>query len=240
MTTDRANEDERAATKPFQSWVETYRRDACQGTELMWPSETLVRLFKGNYVPGLDKDYAGKRVIDIGFGDGNNLMFLGSLGMSLHGTEVHREICQSAQKRLAVSGYNAELQVGTNRQVPFPDGQFDFLVSWNVLHYEENENGIREAITEYHRVLRAGGRLFLSTTGPEHQILRGSETLGSHRYRIGRDDDFRKGRVFFYFDAPNYLDHYLSERFSDVLVGRTHDFLFTETLDLFIATGIKG
>jgi ubiquinone/menaquinone biosynthesis C-methylase UbiE len=205
----------------------------------MWPSETLVRLFKGNYVLGLEKDYTGKKIIDIGFGGGNNLIFLASLGLSLYGTEVREEICETVRKKLARLDYEADLRVGTNRQLPFQDNEFDFLVSWNVLHYEDNEQAIREAIAQYCRVLKPGGRIFISTTGPEHLILRDSKTLGGHRYHIGRGDDFRKGEVFFYFDAPNYIRHYFSEYFSDILVGRTQDFLFSETLDWFIITGVK-
>ena len=98
---------------------------------------------------------------------------------------------------------------------------------------------MKNAIEEYRRVLKPGGRFFISTTGPEHLILKDSRTLGAHRYQIGRADDFRKGQVFFYFDAPNYIQHYFAEHFKDVLVGRTHDLLFTATLDWFIITGVK-
>ena len=44
-----------------------------------WPSETLVRSLKGSYIDGIDKKYKGKRVLDIGFGDGGNLFFLDTL-----------------------------------------------------------------------------------------------------------------------------------------------------------------
>jgi ubiquinone/menaquinone biosynthesis C-methylase UbiE len=206
---------------------------------LLWPSETLVRLFKGNYVPGLDKQYAGKKVLDVGFGNGNNLIFLASLGLSLAGTEVAPEICEMISARFRQVGVDADLRVGTNRQLPFLDNTFDFLVSWNVIHYENTEPDMRAAIAEYQRVLKPGGRFFVSTTGPEHKILQDGKTLGGHRYEIGRADDFRKGQVYFYFDAPNYIQMYFGEQFRDVLVGRTHDMLLTETLDWFIVTGVK-
>jgi len=88
-------------------------------------------------------------------------------------------------------------------------------------------------------VLKPGGRLLLSTTGPEHKILDGGETLGGHRYRIGRRDDFRTGEIHFFFDAPDYIHHYFGDAFRDVLVGRTHDRLFTATLDWWIVTAVK-
>ncbi len=144
------------------------------------------------------------------------------------------------EKRLASQGHKVSMSVGFNCELPFSDNTFDFLVSWNVIHYENTETNIRRAIKEYRRVIKPGGRFFISTTGPEHMILKDSISLGGHLYEIGRDDDFRKGEVFFYFDSPEYIKHYFSEEFIDVLVGRTHDFLLTDTLDWFIVTGVKA
>jgi ubiquinone/menaquinone biosynthesis C-methylase UbiE len=223
----------------FNKWSDFHTKLAANTSELLWPSETLVRLFKGNYVPGLDKQYKGRTLLDVGFGNGNNLIFLASLGLTLAGTEVTPEICDMVRGRLQRIGHHADLRVGTNRQLPFPDHSFDFLTSWNVIHYEDTENKVRAAIAEYQRVLKPGGRFFLSTTGPEHKILQNGKTLGGHRYQIGRADDFRKGQVYFYFDAPNDVRMYFGEKFRDVLVGRTHDMLLTETLDWFIVTGVK-
>jgi ubiquinone/menaquinone biosynthesis C-methylase UbiE len=226
-------------TDAFEQWAATYQRQIGSGTELLWPSETLVRLFKGAYVPGLGGDYAGRKVLDVGFGVGNNLIFLGQLGLALHGTEVGEEICEIARRKLARLGHSADLRVGTNRALPFPDDQFDFLVSWNVIHYENTAEAIREALAEYRRVLKPGGRFFISTTGPEHKILEGSTPLGGHRHLIGREDDHRKGQVFYYFDTAEHARDCFSEYFADVLVGRTHDRLFTATLDWFIVSGVR-
>ena len=80
----------------------------------------------------------------------------------------------------------------------------------------------------------------MSTTGPEHAILKDSRPLEAHRYQIGRADDFRKGQVFFYFDSPADIHFYFRPHFNDVRVGRTHDQLMTETLDWWIVTGVKA
>lgn len=223
----------------FDAWLSAYQKYIREGTELLWPTETLVRLFKGSYVPGLDKNYQGKKVLDISSGSGNNLMLLGSLGLKLYATEVKQELCDILKERMGRSGLDLEARRGTNRNLPFGDAEFDFLVSWNVLHYENSEETILQGLKEYARVLKPGGRLFLSTTGPEHKILTGATTLGPHRYQIGRSDDFRKGEVFFYFDTPEAIKDYFSRYFRDVMIGRIHDFLLTETLDYFIVTGIK-
>ena len=223
----------------FGKWTEEYQKEAKINSELGWPSETLIRLFKGSYIPGLDKNYQGKKLLEVGFGNANNMQFLATLGFKLAGTEVSETICQIATKKLSAKGYSVDLKVGTNRSLPFPDHYFDFLVSWNVIHYESNEKHMREAIAEHARVMKPGARFFLSTTGPKHKILEGSQKIGDHLYQIGRSDDFRQGEVFFYFDAPDYIRSYFGEYFKDILVGRTHDFMMTETLDWWIATGVK-
>lgn len=225
--------------KAFQDWTDAYKGYKESGKILLWPATTLIRMFKGNYIPGLDKNYAGKSVIDVGCGSGNNLVFLNTLDLKLYGTEVSDEICSMTMRHLSEFNINAELKAGFNTKLPFDDNLFDYLVSWNVIHYENNEDDMKRAIGEYARVLKPGGRIFISSTGPRHLILQNSKALGHHRYQIGRDDDFRKGEVFFYFDSPEYVKFYFSPHFNDVLVGTDTDYMFTEYQDYFLITGVK-
>jgi SAM-dependent methyltransferase len=223
-------------TDKFAQWNTFY---SSPDSKLQYPSETLIRIMKGGYIKEFDKNYSGKKVIDIGFGHGNNLLLLSQLGLELYGVEVHEEICTLTTNVLAGLEIKADLRQGTNRNISFPDDYFDFLVSWDVIHYEGDDDGIREAIKEYHRVLKPGGRFFLSTVGPENGILAGASPIGAHRYKIAREDDFRKGEVFFCFDTTQYVEYYFSSYFKDVVTGRTTSMLFSRTVDCFLATGVK-
>lgn len=223
----------------FQKWKDFYLKAEKTSTEQVWPSENLVRMFKGKYISNLDNKYSGKKVIDIGFGSGNNLVFLNNLGLQLYGTEVTQEICDLYSARLNQLNVSALLKQGTNSNIPFEDNTFDYLVSWNVIHYESSEENMIKAIKEYSRVLKPGGRIFISTTGPENSILRNCNTLGNHLYKINRNDTFRKEEVFFYFDNENYIKYYFSKFFNTLKVGRTKTDLFSECLDWFLITGIK-
>ena len=219
----------------FKRW-ESYYRSGSRS----WPSETLVRLLRGSYIPGLDRNHAGKSVLDVGFGDGGNLVFLGSLGLALHGVEVDQGICDLVTERLTEAGLAADLRVGTNDRLPFEDDRFDLLVSWNVVHYVDNEAALRRNLAEYARVLKPGGRLVLASLGPDDTLPRTATLVGPHRYRIELEGDLRKGQVFYYFDHERYVEHYLSERFTGIRVGRQRDDLFTHVVDQFIATAVKA
>jgi 2-polyprenyl-3-methyl-5-hydroxy-6-metoxy-1,4-benzoquinol methylase len=222
---------------PFGKWSSFYA-DADEKI-LRYPNEPLVRMIKGNYIPNLVKEYEGKKVLDIGFGHGNNLFFLSQQGFQLYGIEVQEEICSLVGDRLARQGISSDLRQGTNREIPFDNNMFDALVSWDVLHYEANEENLCLALQEYHRVLKPGGRLYLSTIAPQSSVLRQAEIIGSHRYQLSRGDDFRQGEVFFCCDFPEYLQYYLAPCFNNVYVGRSTDDLFAETYDSFVATGLK-
>ncbi|MBU0729457.1 MAG: class I SAM-dependent methyltransferase [Proteobacteria bacterium] len=224
----------------FIKWADAYKKFQGDGSELLWPSETLIRLFKGSYIPGLAKYFSGKKLLDVGCGNGNNLIFLAGLGLDCSAIEVTQGICDDISRKFRVLGKDIDARCGTNVCIPFEENSFDFLVSWNVLHYENCEDGIEQALNEYVRVLKPGGRFFISTTGPEHKILKDSEPLGGHRFRIGREDDFRKGQVFYYFETEENIQRVFSRFFYQVQVGRTHDYLISDILDWFIVTGVKS
>jgi ubiquinone/menaquinone biosynthesis C-methylase UbiE len=158
--------------------------------------------------------------------------------MRIFATEISEDVCDLVRRRMATIGYDADVRIGENRRIPFDDNTFDFLVSWNTIHYEPNADQMTEAIREYARVLKPRGRFFISTTGPEHLILEGATSVGPNRYKIAIDD-FRRGQTFFYFDNPSDVHRSFDPHFRDVLVGRTRDELFSKICDFWLITGEK-
>lgn len=220
-------------------WNTAYKVFKERAQDLAYPSETLVRLFKGNYLTGNYVKMQGCSVLDVGFGCANNAAFFASIGMSVSGIEIHSEICEAAKSLFEELSFTGDFRVGTNRAIPFPDNTFDYLVSWNVIHYEGSENNIKSAIKEYGRVLKPGGMLVLSTTGPKHKLLDGAEALDSHIKIINRKGDFRVGQQHFVFQTYDDIQNYFSASFKNLQVGRIEDFLFRDKLDWWLLSAIK-
>jgi len=86
---------------PAIKWMEFYRDEANRGGVPIWPNESLVRLLKAKYFPWFKENYEGLKVLDVGFGGGNNLTLCGTLGMELYGVEVHEDICLQTADNLA-------------------------------------------------------------------------------------------------------------------------------------------
>ncbi len=191
-----------------------------------WPNEVMVKMIFGSYLGESIKPQPNGKVLDVGCGFGNNLRPFLDMGCECHGIEIHPDMVKVANEVISGWGYEANVQTGSNRALPYEDNSFDLLISINALHYEGSEENIEAALHEFHRVLKPGGGLYISTVGPEHEIFQRARPLGHHRYRV-QDWDFRDGQEFFFFDNENYLKLYCEKHFPHVEVGKVVENLMT-------------
>lgn len=210
-----------------------------QDRHFAWPSEILIMLLKGSYIPGLERNWRGQRALDIGCGHGNNMLLLHTLGLDVHGLEVAEDAVQGTRDLMAQRGVPCTLAVGTNRSIPYPDGFFDLLVSWSVIHYENSDAETAAALDEYARVLKPGGRLLLQTAATDHFIWENAQPVAGNMWRVGCAHDYRQGKLLYRFSDAGHLRAFLERQLTAVHIGRCTDDLFTKKFDLFIATGIR-
>ena len=223
---------------PSPSAMNWERHQTGAGSYCQWPNETMVKVLFGSYLASTRKPVAGDRVLDIGCGAGQNLLPFAACGCEVFGVELTQGMIEHTRSALAERGISATLAVGTNRAIPFPDESFEFLLSVNSIHYENNLAHYRAALKEYARVLRQGGKLFICTTGPNHEIRAKATRLDEFSHRIA-DYDFRNGEVMTYMPDETRFRDFLGETFSDVEIGRTTEKLMTRTLDYLVAVATK-
>lgn len=203
-----------------------------------WPNETIVKLFFGSYLKDKPVIQPGQKLLDVGCGYGQSFMPFLQKEIECHGVEIDPEICAITERIFKEYGYSVSIAYGNNQNIPYPDESFDYILSLNAIHYEPDEENMIKAIAEHFRVLKSGGKLFIMTVGPEHDIYRKAKALGNHRYEI-QDFDFRNGQVFFYFDNLKYLEHYLLPFSQKIELGRITEDLMECPLDFLIAVATK-
>ncbi|MFO1356302.1 MAG: class I SAM-dependent methyltransferase [Gammaproteobacteria bacterium] len=102
-------------------------------------------------------DVAGRRVLEIGFGQGTDAERLIRRGARWSGLELAPEFIERARTRLRLRGLAFdEVCEGSVLSLPWPDASFDMVFSHGVLHCVPE---IHRAQAEIHRVLRPGGEL---------------------------------------------------------------------------------
>lgn len=203
-----------------------------------YPNEAILKLFFGSYLKHKPVCKKGQKLLDVGCGFGQNFKPFLEKGMQCFGVEVDQSICDITNKIFEQEGLVVDVRHGHNRDLPFKDGYFDYVLSVNAIHYESDEKLMREAIAEHARVLKKGGKLFLMTVGPEHTIYKRAKCLGNHRYEI-TDFDFRNGSIYFYFDNLKYLELYLQPHFNTIELGNVTENLMQMPLDFLVAVATK-
>lgn len=103
-------------------------------------------------------EVAGRRVLDIGCGDGALAAILRERGADVVGIDADPAMIEAARRRLP----DADFRVGDAASVPFPDGSFDLAFLVTVLCLTENRAAI---LREVARVLKPGGRLVVGELG---------------------------------------------------------------------------
>jgi len=102
-----------------------------------------------------------ERVLDAGCGTGNLILALRDKWPRLEcvGLDLSAEMLSVAGAKLARGAGRPPLVQGRAERLPFADGAFDLVISCNALHFVPAP---ARALSEFRRVLRAGGRLLVT------------------------------------------------------------------------------
>jgi demethylmenaquinone methyltransferase/2-methoxy-6-polyprenyl-1,4-benzoquinol methylase len=99
----------------------------------------------------------GLAVLDVGCGTGTFLELFGEGGCEITGIDLSENMLEQARRRL---GDTATLVHGDATDMPFPDGAFDVVTFFLMIHEVEPATR-RELLREALRVLRVDGRILI-------------------------------------------------------------------------------
>ena len=128
-----------------------------QGAASRYPAFRRDRWPRNRYEAALRLSLPGRRVLDVGCGDGLLLYHLRDVYDELHGLEYALNRAAAARTALAGYGVSADIRTGSiTDRLDYPDGFFDAVFAAAVLEFVPDLYG---ALGEMSRLLRSGGRL---------------------------------------------------------------------------------
>jgi SAM-dependent methyltransferase len=188
----------------------------------VYPVEFVVRALLGNY-PRHKTDetsYAGKYVLDLGFGDGRNMPLLNNLGMRVFGVEISQDICDLTRARIQRLGIEVETRVGRNSHIPYDDTFFDVLLACHACYYVDTGSRFDDNVREIARVLKPRGLFVFSAPIGTSYIMRDANDLGDGHMQIVNDPyGVRNGSILKKFDRASDIEAALSPTFRDFAIG---------------------
>ncbi len=107
---------------------------------------------------GLAEGNNDQTVLDIGCGSGHGSNLLAGKFKKVFGVDVSAEAIEYAKKNWQLN--NIEFAVGSGTEIPFPGGQFDIVVAYEVF---EHICDWQKFLSEIKRVLKPGGLVYIST-----------------------------------------------------------------------------
>lgn len=103
--------------------------------------------------------FRGGRVLEIGVGLGTDLKQFARNGATCVGVDITDTHLELTRLNFRQEGYEVELRKGDATHLPFPDGYFDCVYSFGVIHHIPDADRV---IAEVQRVLRPGGTFQVS------------------------------------------------------------------------------
>lgn len=139
------------------------RYEGCykRGNDHSYPNENIVRLVKW-FFPGKE----GK-VLDYGFGYGENLIHLLKSGYSCSGVDIASTAKNVVIRKLEKypkykDKYSLHILTNDDKQLMFEDNSFDYIVSNQTVYFSASETGVLKLLREFNRVLKPDGRLIIT------------------------------------------------------------------------------
>ncbi len=132
------------------------------GTKEFFEEIETYRFEKLDYLPRVVdfNGYAGRRVLDVGCGVGNDLSRFGRGGADVVGIDLAERSIELARQNFSQRGLPGEFHVMNGERLDIPDDSFDMVYCHTVLHFTPNPERM---VREIHRVLKPGGEAILMT-----------------------------------------------------------------------------
>jgi ubiquinone/menaquinone biosynthesis C-methylase UbiE len=164
----------------------------------------------------LDFDLRGKKVLDLGCGDGYELSIIQPKGALIFGLDSCEEMVDLAKQK----NPDGIIKVGYLEDIPFPDHTFDVVISkWT---FQANSS-IDPIYKEIARVLKPGGSFIYLTSHPIRQFFEKKQNGKNYFKKESVKSVFFDGKItesgtshtFNEYLSPTFFAHFTLEAFGE-------------------------
>ena len=181
----------------------------CMDDAHEFPNVNLVRLEKWFLKGGKNS-----KVLDHGFGYGENLIFLSSKGYNVYGTEISKKVISFLRNKIKKNKIkNKELKLTyikpNMKKLPYKNNYFDFIICLGVIQYLGTKNKTLKILNEFKRCLKPNGKFIISTFGPQNTFIKRSKKINRNVYVFSGKEKFHKDielkyKYFIPYNQKNY------------------------------------
>jgi 2-polyprenyl-3-methyl-5-hydroxy-6-metoxy-1,4-benzoquinol methylase len=147
----------------MEAWNEAWKTEEGRA-EWMKPEAFVVEMVEPLRKAGT------QRILDLGFGVGRHAILLAKAGFEVTGIDASSSGRDFATEWAAHEGLSLSLNVGDMTALPFADGEFDAILTWNVIYHGTMEV-VQQTIDEMARCLKPDGLLVCSLISSRHHIF---------------------------------------------------------------------
>ncbi len=199
-----------------------------------WPFEYLVKYINLNSINQL----SNRRSLDVGFGDGANMLMSEKEGFESYGVEVSQNALNNFCRNNINTTCKASLFDSEKVILPFDSSTFDLVFSLQALYYNTD---FKKIVKEIYRVMKSEGYFFATFFSPNHWYFQYSKDIGNglREWDTNFPTKYLRGAKLKYFDEKDELKAYFADFDSVRIDDFSTNFLGIE-FSLWILTARKA
>ena len=164
------------------------------------------------------------KVLDAGCGEGRNLTYCLKNGMDVFGIDQNPEAIQLLKliaKQYKIEDIEARFQVMKLDKILFPDRTFDVIICSAVLHFAKSLEHFKRMLSEFVRLLKPGGKIFIRTM-TDHYLAEGVTEIEPNIYQFPNEQIRFVVNAYSLLKELNEVNLELIEPFKEVVVQNRH------------------
>jgi tellurite methyltransferase len=194
--TKRQNPNETATA--YQAWDKKWQTQNGRA-DWMEPQSEVVEVLAGLQETGKI------RALDLGCGIGRHALAMARAGLRVWACDMSDSGLAYAREQAAESGLMIRFKKGEMTRLPFEDGAFDYVLSWNVIYHGER-GVVEQAIAEIHRVLKPGGQFQGTMLSKRHYRFGKGQEVAPDVWLEDNDTDGDHSHPHYFCNAAELVD----------------------------------